>query len=264
MPEGDTIFKLAAFLAPALSGRKIISGFAQAKPTTDLAGLAVRNVSPRGKHLFIAFDNGQLLRNHLGMWGSWHSYKPTERWLRPRSRASIVIDIGDRVYVCFNALQVEILRAGGIRNRQLFATLGPDLLKPDIEITAIPPRARRLCSAQTLVADVLLDQKVACGIGNVYKSETLFLEQTHPMTQLGLIEDAKLIALYARAADLLNANTRGGPRITRRAGNDAGHLWVYGRTAQPCWQCDRPIAAKMLGVAQRSTFWCPACQPPQR
>ena len=94
MPEGDTIFKLAAYLAPALSGRQVVAGLAQAKPTANLAGLGIRNVHATGKHLFIAFDNGELLRNHLGMWGSWHSYRPSERWLRPRHRASIVIDVG--------------------------------------------------------------------------------------------------------------------------------------------------------------------------
>lgn len=261
MPEGDTIFKLAAYLAPALGGRQVVSGFALAKPKTDLAGLGIRSVHAQGKHLFIGFDNGQLLRNHLGMWGSWHSYRPSERWLRPKHRASIVIDVGDRVYVCFNAQQVELLREGGVRNRQLAATLGPDLLKPAIDFNTLPHRARTLGPANRLLADVLLDQAIACGIGNVYKSETLFLEQAHPMTPLDLIDDAQLIGLYERAAELLHDNTKGGPRITRRANDDAGHLWVYGRTAQPCLRCDTPIASKMMGTAQRSTFWCPRCQP---
>lgn len=261
MPEGDTVFKLAGYLEPALSGRRILSGFAHARPTIDLEGRAIRDVYARGKHLFIALDKKQLLRSHLGMWGSWHGYAPDERWLRPKHRASIVVNLGERVYVCFNALQVELLREGGVRNRQLAQTLGPDLLRPVVDYAAIVRRARALSDPQRVVADALLDQKIACGIGNVYKSETLFLEDRHPATPLGTIGDRQLTALYERASQLLAQNTRGGPRVTRRAADDAGHLWVYARTGQPCLRCDTPIASQMLGTGQRSTYWCPRCQP---
>lgn len=260
MPEGDTIFKLAAYLEPTLSGRRIVSGFAQARPRVELDGRAIRDVYAQGKHLFIALDNRQLLRSHLGMWGSWHGYAPNERWLRPKHRASIVVDIGERVFVCFNALQVEVLREGGVRNRQLALTLGPDLLRPAVDFACIVQRARALSDQERVVADVLLDQKIACGIGNVYKSETLFLEDRHPATPLCSIDDRQLAGLYERASQLLAQNTRGGPRITRRTTDDAGHLWVYGRTGQPCLRCDTPIASQMLGANQRSTYWCPRCQ----
>ena len=195
------------------------------------------------------------------MWGSWHGYAPGERWLRPKHRASIVVDLGERIFVCFNAQQVELLREGGVRHRQLALTLGPDLLRPIADYAAIAQRARALSDPQRLVADVLLDQKIACGMGNVYKSETLFLENRHPTTQLGAVDDHQLASLYERASRLLLQNTRGGPRVTRRAADDAGILWVYGRTGQPCLRCDTAIASQMLGAGQRSTYWCPHCQP---
>lgn len=260
MPEGDTIFKLAAFLGPALQGRSVRHGVARTRSPIDLAGLRIEAVYARGKHLFIAFDRALVLRSHLGMRGSWHHYPPDAPWQRPRTQASIIIDVGDRLYVCFNAKQVELVRHHGARDRHLLTTLGPDLLADTIDYPAIIARARELSDPARSIADVLLDQRIACGIGNVYKSETLFLCCRHPRAPLGRLADDALLTLYREASKLLGRNLRGGPRVTRRTADGSGRLWVYGRTGQPCLRCDTPIASALLGEQQRSTFWCPSCQ----
>lgn len=260
MPEGDTIFKLAAFLAPALSGRRIVSGTARTTTPVILDGRQVETVYARGKHLFIAFDLSMVLRSHLGMRGSWHHYPPGVTWQRPRKQASIVLDVGDRIYVCFNAKQVELVHHRGVREKQLETMLGQDLLADTVDYPAIVERARTLSDDHCPVADVLLDQRIACGIGNVYKSESLFLRGRHPATPLALVPDESLQDLYREARHLLGRNLRGGPRVTRRTTDGTGRLWVYGRTGQPCLRCDTPIVSAMLGTHQRSTFWCPRCQ----
>ena len=263
MPEGDTIFKLARYLAPALVGQRVIEGFARGTLGVEgLDGFRVERVSARGKHLFIAFDNGQTLRSHLGMWGSWHGYAPGERWQRPRRRAAIVIDIGSRVFACFQPLEVELLHRGGVRERQLELTLGPDLLTPPVDMAAVVGRARALAGGKAPLVDVLLDQRIACGIGNVFKSEVLFLERLHPMRPLAALDDSALGALYSHAARLMSRNTRGGPRVTRSTGDPAGRLWVYGRSRQPCHACGHPVRMAHLGRGQRSTYWCDRCQGP--
>jgi endonuclease-8 len=89
MPEGDTVHKLAAYLAPELTGRKLVTGMARTTPAVSLADKRIERVYARGKHLFIVFDDHQLLRSHLGMWGSWHGYEPGESWQKPRSQASL-------------------------------------------------------------------------------------------------------------------------------------------------------------------------------
>ncbi|MCB1800588.1 MAG: formamidopyrimidine DNA glycosylase [Gammaproteobacteria bacterium] len=261
MPEGDTIFKLAAYLQPALSGRRLLLGRLRHEPSIDLSGSTIEDVYAHGKHLFIAIEGGDLLRTHLGMWGSWHGYAPGEEWQRPRRQASVVLDVGERIYVCFNALQVELLRRNGVRARQLGVLLGPDLMQETTRIKDIVGRARELCEPSTPLADLLLNQRVACGIGNVYKSEVLFVQRCHPATAMRALDDAALAALYGQARTLLNGNRRDGPRITRRANDDAGNLWVYGRTGQPCHRCDTAIESMRFGRGQRSTFWCPRCQP---
>lgn len=260
MPEGDTVFKLASYLRAELGGRRLAAGAVRGRPDAELAGARIGEVYARGKHLFIELGGGRLLRSHLGMWGSWHGYQPSERWQKPRRQASIVLDLGERVFVCFNALQVEILRDAGVRQRRLDVVLGPDLLAPAPGFETIVRRARELAAADTPIVDILLDQRIACGVGNVYKSEVLFVAGRHPQTPLGALDDQALLALYRQAARLLRRNVHGGPRVTRRANDQAGRLWVYGRGGRPCLRCDTPIESARLGRGQRSTFWCPACQ----
>lgn len=268
MPEGDSVFKLAAYLAPELSGRRLVGGLVGGRASrggaVDLTGRRIGAVFARGKHLFIELGDGELLRSHVGMWGSWHGYGPDEPWQRPRRQAAIVLDTGERVFACFNPLQVEILREAGVRRRRLAIALGPDLLAPRIDLDGILARAHALCAPEAPVVDLLLDQRVATGIGNVYKSEVLFLEGLDPLTRVGRLEDNRLRALYARACKLLGRNLRGGPRSTRHTGDDAGRLWVYGRGGRPCLRCDTPIRSARLGKGLRSTFWCPTCQPAPR
>lgn len=260
MPEGDTVFKVAAYLRPELQGRRLVAGLARAGETLDLAGRRVGEVFASGKHLFIELDDRELLRSHLGMWGSWHGYAPDEPWQRPRRQAAIVLDTGERVFVCFNPRQVELLRRGGVRRRRLAVTLGPDLLAPGVAFDTILARARAIADTGAPIVDALLDQRIASGIGNVYKSEVLFLEGLDPHTPTGRIGDEALLHLYRRAGELLADNVHAGPRVTRHAADDAGRLWVYGRTGRPCLRCDAPIRSARLGKGLRSTFWCPACQ----
>ncbi len=169
--------------------------------------------------------------------------------------------LGVCVFVCFNAKEVEILRGRGVRRRTLDIVLGPDLLADQVDYGQILVRARKLLVGDTPVLDVLLDQRVACGIGNVYKSEVLFLEGCHPTTPLECLTDDYLLLMYRQARWLMRRNTGGGPRVTRWANDDAGRLWVYGRRGQPCLRCADVIRSTKLGKSLRSTYWCPSCQP---
>ena len=261
MPEGDTIFKLAGYLEPVLQGRELVAGYVRSTESVDLAGSRIGRICSKGKHLFIELDDDRLLRSHLGMWGSWHVYAPGEPWQKPARQASILLDTGERVFVCFNAVAVEILRRTGVRRRVLGATLGPDLLAEPVDYERIILRARDIAAEDTPIVDLLLDQRLACGVGNVYKSEVLFLDGCHPETTLQQLSNERLTRLYTCASRLLGGNTRGGPRVTRMANDDVARFWVYGRGGQPCLQCDHVIRSARLGKAMRSTYWCPGCQP---
>ena len=164
MPEGDTIYKIAAAMRARLSGATIRKAWSHTHQTQTLAERRIKDVYAHGKHLFIALEGGFLLRSHLGMYGSWHRYRPSETWRKPKRQASLALWTDREVFVCFNALEVEYLRADGIRSRNLSQRLGPDLLAPEIELDDILRRAREFVDPESPLVDVLLDQRVACGI----------------------------------------------------------------------------------------------------
>lgn len=262
MPEGDTIHKLATYLAPRLEGRRLAGSHVQGDPTLNLAGVRVERVEARGKHLFIQLGNDRTLRSHLGMHGTWHAYTRGERWKLPERRASIVLATEAEVFVCFDAQEVDLMRTRGARARSMERRLGPDLTAESApEMGEVVKRARALSPPEAPVVDVLLNQEIACGIGNVYKSETLFLESIAPLEALGRLEDADLRRVFERGRRLLRANLGGGPRITRHSRDGAGRLWVYGRAGEPCFRCGTRVTSARLGRDRRTTAWCPACQP---
>jgi endonuclease-8 len=270
MPEGDTIHKVAAALRPFLEGKSIrrarigkgprvglgCAGFAE-----RLEGRWVEVVFARGKHLWIRVEGGIALRSHLGLHGSWHRYAPGEPWKKPEWQASLALWTEREVLVCFNAREVECLVTEGLRTAGFSARLGPDLLAPGTDVGSITRRARQLLDPETQLADVLLDQRVAGGIGNVYKSEILFVEGQHPAAALGQVSDGALQRIFGTARDLMDKNLGAGPRVTRFEADGRGILWVYGRSGRPCLLCGAPIRFERLGRGMRSTYWCPKCQP---
>ncbi len=264
MPEGDTLHKVAAALRPHLLGRCLERVILAGRPYPDLCGCPVEAVEAVGKHLLIAFAGGTTLRTHLGLYGSWHRYPRGEPWRKPTWRASAALWTAEQVLVCFNAREVECLATEGLARHPQLGRLGPDLLAPEVALGEVVARARRLGDPLAPVAEALLDQRIAAGIGNVYKSEVLFLSRVHPATPLAGLGDAAVTALYATARRLLAANLGGWTRTTtvdrRQRPDPRVRLWVYGRRGQPCLRCGCPIRHRRLGRGLRSTYWCPGCQ----
>jgi endonuclease-8 len=262
VPEGDTIHKIAGYLAPRIENEVIERAEARDSALAcRCEGRTVTGVTARGKHLFIELDDGNALRSHLGMYGSWHRYPPGAEWRKPRRQASLVLAIAGDDYVCFNAKEVELIRLPSVRERVVHGRLGPDLIADEVSATALVRRARDILEPDVILADVLLDQRVACGVGNVYKSEIAFIERLHPAAPLGGVPDERLAGCFDTAAALLRRNLGGGKRVTRFENDGAGRLWVYGRDGLPCLACEGRIRTARLGRHQRSTYWCPRCQP---
>jgi endonuclease-8 len=259
MPEGDTLFRAAAVLDKALSGKAVtgwrspLPGFVEAK----LEGRQITRVEAQGKNLLIHFDDGRAIRTHLRMTGSWHLYRAGERWQRPERQAGVVLEAGELVAVCFNAPVVELLRPGGAARHPQLRALGPDLLKDDFD----PDEARRRLRARgdQTIGEALMTQSALAGIGNVYKSEVLFLLKTSPFARVDALSDAAIDALVAKAGELMRQNLDGKPRTTRHA-LTGGRYWVYGRSGAPCHRCHTLIVMRRQGLAGRSTYYCPACQ----
>lgn len=269
MPEGDTLQRTAAGLRPHLVGRTVTSARARVPgPQVErVVGARVDAVDAVGKNLLIRFDNGLELRTHLRMNGTWHRYRPGERWRRAESRARLVLEVPGAVAVCFDAPVVELFEQRAEALHPSLGRLGPDLLAADFDRDAALRRLRASERADVAIGDALLDQRALAGIGNVYKSETLWLERVDPWAPVGSLDDGVLGRLVATARRLMLANvdrTTRGPerRTTDGAAAAAGDpLWVYRRTGRPCRRCGTPIRSRAQGTdLPRTTYWCPRCQ----
>jgi endonuclease-8 len=230
-----------------------------------IVGRRIDAVESQGKNLLIRFDGGLELRTHLRMNGSWHRYRPGERWRRPPGRARLVLEVDGAVAVCFDAPVVELFETRTERLHPSLSQLGPDLLAPDFAAAEVHRRLRMPERAELEIGVALLDQRAMAGVGNVYKNEILWLERVSPFDRVAHLDGASLDRLIATAHRLLNANVdarRGPERVTTRGDRDApGALYVYGRTGRPCRRCRTPVAVTRQGTdLPRSTYWCPTCQ----
>ena len=301
MPEGDAIFRTARTLNRALAGHEVVR-FESVLPSltrvhedTPITGRTIESVTAAGKHVLMHFsalrpfdelrvvpsggDGRQaqgapststggdlILRTHMRMNGSWHIYRPGERWQRPRRDMRLVVATTGFEAVGFNVPVAEFLEAADVARHEDLRLMGPDLLGQAFDAEEA---VRRFRERDTLeIADALLNQRIVAGIGNVYKSETLFLCGVDPFAPVRQIPDEKLRAMLATARKHLKANVtdpKGG--ITtyrgyrREPGRDASERrYVYGRARKPCRKCGTPIQVKAQGPNARLTYWCPACQ----
>jgi endonuclease-8 len=279
MPEGDTLFRTAAGLRPYLVGRRVhaarTNGPGAVPQVGRVIGHEITAVESLGKNLLIRFDNGLELRTHLRMNGSWHRYRPGERWRRPPSRARLVLEVPGAVAVCFDAPVVELLEERAEALHAPLGGLGPDLLGVEFDAGEALRRLKDPSRAATTIGEAVLDQRVMAGVGNVYRSELLWIERASPFVTVAEVDDETLGRLVASARRLLLANvagvtagvrSRGPERVTTAGDRGApGPLYVYRRTGRPCRRCGSPIASASLGrELPRTVYWCPACQGPRR
>ncbi|MBA2314407.1 MAG: Fpg/Nei family DNA glycosylase, partial [Chloroflexi bacterium] len=189
-----------------------------------------------------------------------------ERWRRPPGRARLVLETEDAVAVCFDCPTVELFEQRTEHLHPALGRLGPDLLAPDFDAPEAIRRLRDPSRADLTIAEALLDQRALAGIGNVYKSEVLWIERISPFRHMPAVDDATLERLVATSRRLLLANIdrrRSAERVTTDGQRVAAGapLWVYGRRARPCRRCGTPIQSTQQGSElPRTTYWCPRCQ----
>ena len=279
MPEGDTLFRTATVLRDVLLGRTVAA--ARARPggaaMGRVVGSQIDRVDALGKHLLIGFDVGFTLHTHLRMNGSWHRYRPGERWRCSPARAVCVIEVPNAVAVCFDAPVVELLDTRALAIHPVLAALGPDLLAPEPDVDTAVSRLGASGRRDIPVGEALLDQRALAGLGNVYRSELCFIERVDPFLPVGDVDPVVLERLVRIGARLLYAN-RDDPRRTTTpdalgtepgpaaagaapARRDSDRLWVYGRTGRPCRRCGSLIRSTVTGALPRRVWWCPGCQP---
>jgi endonuclease-8 len=262
MPEGDSIHRLAARLRPRLVGGRVRSlnahDIADAVADT-VVGHTVVAVEARGKNLLVRFDDGRTLHVHLRMLGRVGFERPRSTYWRPRRTPhQLRLDVEGAVVVGNRIPVLRLLKAGAEERIADLRGLGPDIVAAEFDEDECVTRLRAL--GKRPIGEALLVQRVLAGIGNIYKSETLFLEKVDPSTPVAELDDATLLSLVRRASALLKANLGDGPRVTRSA-LTGPRFWVYGRRGRACFRCGAAIEMIRQGAPPgRSTYHCRGCQ----
>jgi endonuclease VIII len=185
--------------------------------------------------------------------------RPTGALVRSGGRAAVVTIQTQRATAeCFSAPVVELLDDQALRHHPVLSSLGPDLCLADPDLDEAMRRLERL-DPGTEIGVALLDQRVASGIGNVYKSEVAFAGRVDPFTPLAELDRDTRLELWQTASHLLRRNLGPGPRRTMPQG-----LAVYDRAGRRCRLCAATIAVRRQGEAARPTWWCPDCQSRSR
>ena len=243
MPEGDSLHRAARRLQVLVGERVDVETPHPRAAATGLAerlsGRELQAVEAVGKNLLLRFEGGLVLRSHLRMNGRW--------WVRPRGSRRV-----GRPWLVLRGTRHEALQWNGpvleLRN-DVEQRLGPDILAdpPDLEAAAANLRAG---ATDAWVGEALLRQRLVSGIGNMWMAEALWEARISPWRRVRDVTDEELAAALAAAA-----------RRMRGALDTAGQRRnVYGRAGRPCRRCGAPIRSRGQGDANRTVYWCPACQ----
>lgn len=255
MPEGDTLLRTARTLSRVLAGKRVIAFSSSKLPHARLVGRIVDSVDAKGKHLLVRFDDGRVLHSHMRMSGEWHVYRSGERWQRGVHRARCVIEVEGFVAVAFDVPTIRLLERSETPSDPTLSQLGPDVLAPSFDVDEATRRLRALGDRE--IGDAIVDQRAVSGIGNIYKSESLFAARIHPRTRVCDLDDALLHALLSHTRRIMRASL---PSMTKSATRVKERPSVYGRAGLPCRRCGARIERIRQSDLARSTYFCPGCQ----
>lgn len=280
MPEGHTLRKLADDLTAAFAGRRVRVSSPQGRFAADaeqLDGSRVVGADSAGKHLFVELEGERFVHVHLGLIGQFDVHAAVEDGVVPdpigavRLRLVTLADPADLRPPAYADLRGAIIcdLVGAERRDEVLGRLGPDPLRPDAD----PERAwRRISASPRAIGDLLMDQKVLAGVGNVYRAEVLFRHRIHPLRPGDTLRSGQWRAVWADLVELMAEGVRTGRIDTARpehtpeamgrpprADDHGGEVYVYRRTSQPCLVCGTSVrTGELVG---RNIFWCPKCQP---
>jgi len=270
MPEGHTLHRLARELQTAFGGRVVRASSPQGRFEQSAAlvdGTALVRAESAGKHLFAEFEAERAVHVHLGLIGSFDVHTAVSAVPAPVGQVRLRLTSADAYADLRGAILCDLVTPE--RRDEIVARLGPDPLRVDAD----PMRAwRRISRSGRPIGDLLMDQEVLAGVGNVYRAEVLFRHRMHPLRPGRTLRIGQWRAMWDDLVGLMAEGVRTGiidtvqPEHTPeamgrapRADDDGGEVYAYRRTGQPCLVCGARIRTEIL--VGRNLFWCPRCQP---
>ncbi|UCF19879.1 MAG: hypothetical protein JSU87_00230 [Gemmatimonadota bacterium] len=263
MAEGHSVLRWATALR-SLIGEPLVAVDAPQRWATRAAmlpGAELCRIGTHGKHLLLHLSNDITIHCHAMMYGSWQFGPPEMALRKPEKNVRLRLRTRKREAVFFNGPVVELLTAQELESHEKLRALGPDLLHVSFDREETWRRLQE--HLERPIGDAILDQQIVAGIGNIFKSEGLFLAAIDPRTPTRLVPPSKVGRLWDILIPLMLQNARrAGPVVTlngnlRRGGE---RYWVYQRSGRLCFRCNAPIAMIRQGKLKRTSFFCANCQ----
>ena len=262
MPEGHTVHRTAGQFRKNFQGQLVRVTTPQGRFTdaSVISGTKLLKAEAWGKQLFLTFEPA-VLRIHLGIYGkwSWSSFdgNPPEPRGQVRARFESLGQLVDlRGPTACELIDLESV--GSITQK-----LGPDPLRPDSDGSEKTRFVSRVARSRVSVGQLLMDQGVLAGVGNVYRAELLFRAGVNPYTPGSNVPEELIGRIWDDAVMLMSIGVKRGIMLTRE-----GHLkgqvkkleryYVYKREGLPCRECGSEISIAIM--ATRKLYWCGVCQ----
>ena len=268
MPNAEAIQRAASALRTALAGKPMVRLDApRLVGPTPQAGRVLELIESHGQHVEMVWDDNVVLLTHLRRNGSWHVYRRGEPWRKPYQQMAVSIEVDGWVAVCFNATNVETYRIPDKRRHPGMGRLGPDLSQPETDLGGVVNLLLSYHDGAAQIGEVLLDQRVMSGVGNVHRCEVLWAQELSPFARVDTLSEHDAVGIVNTTASMLRtnlqrANWRPGHGLREVVGGRGGHggVAVYGRNGQRCQRCGETISTRPLGQHGRSLYWCRGCQ----
>jgi formamidopyrimidine-DNA glycosylase len=232
-----------------------------------VAGRRIVKLSRRAKYLMVELDGDHVMLVHLGMSGSLtHRDDGFDAGDFDPRHDHLEFSLDDASRLVYNDPRrfgmIRLVERGALAAAAELKGLGPEPLSREFNGGYLAAKARRRTAA---IKNLLMDQRIVAGIGNIYASEILFRAGVRPTRRAGRVTRSEIekiaaaVPVILRAAIGSNGTTFRSYRDSRgQPGRFAARLRVYGREGEPCYTCSTPI--KNLVVGQRASFYCPKCQ----
>jgi len=232
-----------------------------------LEGRTLERVDTHGKNLLLRISGALTIRCHALMYGSWQVGEPGMALRKPEKQVRLRLRTPEHEAVFFNGPVVDIMSDEELAQYEPVASLGPDVMKDDFDRDEAWRRLQQ--HADLEIGEALLDQTIVAGIGNIFKSEALFVAGIDPRREVGYLSRSEAERIWEAVVPMMWASVEDGGPIATTTGDLRAlgrNLYVYRQTNKPCvsrpcgTDCDGAVEQFRQGTNGRTTYWCPACQ----
>ena len=264
VPEGHTIHKIAKDHGKLLAGHEIRVSSPQGRFSGDaerVDGAVLERIEPHGKHLFYHWSTGDIGHVHLGLFGKYKVFRGEER---PEPRGAVRMRLVGELATIDLAGPTACSIDDPSERKKILARLGPDPIKPRQRRQKMFDKIQK---SKRGIGDLIMDQSVVAGVGNVYRAEALFVCGIHPLRPGVDCDKAELDALWVTITGMLRQGVKDGRIITvsrseldlpKGARIRRGEA-TYAYKRDHCLRCGTEI--ELIDIANRTSYHCPTCQP---